>query len=194
MADILTASENNNFKIDLVDTEKPTRTGAMMNPEIKGQLDQRIVILRDSEKREIVMSDSWMEQITNIDFIRKANGHVLIAGLGIGMIGLAIQDKTDVESITVVELQQGIYDLVMPTLTKHFNDKVKVVIGDIHDFNPEIKYDTIYCDIWNDICGDNWNEMKDLTKKFKYQVNRTNKRCSLGHWRKIDTFKMARSY
>ena len=177
------------------DVDKELRTAwrkhGGMN-EVRGLEAGTYVVLRDSEKREIIMSDTWMEQMTNIEFVRNANGHVLIAGLGIGMVVMAIQDKPEVESITVVELEQGIYDIVMPALSKHLNSKVKVVIGDIHDFQPEIKYDTIYCDIWNDISGGNWDEMKILTKKFKYQVNRTNKESFLDHWRKDDTIRLNR--
>jgi len=190
--------EGERFKIErlhlseeVVEREKRTawRTAGGYN-EVRGLEAGTYVKLVDKNKREIVMSDTWMEQATNIDFVRKANGHVLIGGLGIGMVVLAIQDKPEVESVTVVELHQEVYDLTMKQLKPHLNDKVKVVVQDIHDFIPDRKYDVIYCDIWNNITSDNWEEMKDLTKKFKYKVNRENKNHMLDHWRKNDVHRL----
>ena len=105
------------------------------------------VILTDKEKHECVMSDTQMEQHTNLEFVREAHGKVLIGGLGIGMVLLAIQDKPAVTDITVVEKYQEVIDLVKPQLP--LNSKVKVVCADIFDYEPTEKYNTIYLDIWN---------------------------------------------
>ena len=183
MHEIYDDVENEFYKVHTVHASK----GNPWDEEYRGQKEQEVVVLRDLKKREIVMSDSWMEQKSNIDLVRQANGHVLIGGLGIGMVILALQDKPEVVSVTVVEIDQNLYDTVMPQLKPHLNDKVKIVIQDIHNFIPDRKYDVIYCDIWNDISSDNWDEMKDLTKKFKYQVNRDNPKCLLDHWRKDRT-------
>ena len=192
--------ENDRFKLShielsasFVENEKRTswRTSGGMK-EVSGLEAGSYVVLRDKKLRDIIMSDTWMEQHTNIDFVRRANGNVLVAGLGIGMIILAIQDKPDIKSVTIVDLHQGIYDIIMPTLSKHLNNKVKVVICDIHDFVPEIKYDVIYCDIWNDVSGGNWDEMKKLTKKFKHKIDRGNPEAFIDHWRKEDTIRMSR--
>jgi len=155
--------------------------------EFMGQKEGDIItVLHDLEKGEIVMSDSMMERKTNTKFVKEVNGDVLIGGLGLGMIILAIQNKAIVKSITVVELDQILIDFIMEELSPHLNDKVSIVCCDINDFIPTKKYDTIYCDIWNDVSGDNWDEMKSLTKKFKYSVNRENPNSSLDHWRKKD--------
>ncbi|KAB7891370.1 hypothetical protein [Poseidonibacter ostreae] len=153
-----------------------------------------ITYLVDKQKREMVMSDSFMEKRTNQDFINKANGDVLIAGLGIGMIILAIQDKEDVRSITVVEICEELKDIVMVGLEKVLNDKVTIIIEDINKFKPTKKYDTVYCDIWNTIDGINWEEMKSLTRKFKNHINRDNENYLLDHWRKEDVRKLDREY
>ncbi len=191
LSKIYSVVKNDDFSVSIMEVEKPSGLAKMMNPEYSGQKEQSVVILKDIRKNEVVMSDSWMEQHTNINFIRNANGHVLIAGLGLGMILLAIQDKPEVESITVVEINQSVIDLVLPILQKHLNGKITVICSDIHTFIPEKKFDVIYCDIWNDISGDNWDEMILLTKKFKYEVNRSNKDSFLDHWRKSDTKRMA---
>ena len=134
------------------------------NPEYAGQKNQLVCVLKDKNEQEIVMSDSWMEQETNIELIREAHGHVLIGGLGIGMILLAMQDRPEILSITVVEISQELHDFIVPNL--ELNDKVKIVISDIHDFEPKRFYDFVYCDIWNDTSGDNLEEMQELTDKF----------------------------
>jgi len=135
------------------------------NPEYAGQKDQLVCVLRDNDKREIVMSDSWMEQETNIELVQEATGHVLIGGLGIGMILLALQERPEVLSITVVEISQELHDFIVPNLD--LNDKVRIVISDIHDFEPDRLFDFAYCDIWNDTSGDNLDEMEELTDKFE---------------------------
>ena len=59
-------------------------------------------------KGSCVMSNTSMEKRTNADFCIHAHGDVLIGGLGIGMIVLAIQDKPEVKSITVIEKNQEV--------------------------------------------------------------------------------------
>ena len=117
---------------------------------------------------EIMMSNTNMEKRTNSNFVINANGDVLIAGLGIGLIVLPIQDKEEVKSITIIEMNQEVIDIVAPQLP--LNDKVKIVKGDIFEWKPErgTKYDVIYFDIWDYINSDVYEEeMKPLKKRFK---------------------------
>ena len=114
-----------------------------------------------------VMSNTPMEQRTNADFVRRAHGDILIGGLGLGMILLAIQDKPEVKSITVVEYSPEIMQMVLPQLP--LNSKVKVIQGNIFEWVPSrgTKYDVIYFDIWNYVNSDVYEEMKILKNKFK---------------------------
>lgn len=98
---------------------------------------------------ECVMSDTEMEKRTNLKFCSKAHGDIIIGGLGIGMIIMAIQDKPEVRSITVIEKNQEVIDLVTSQI--ELNDKVKIVHADVFDWYPEkgVKYDMSYMDIWN---------------------------------------------
>lgn len=98
---------------------------------------------------ECVMSDTGMEKRTNLKFCSKAHGDIIIGGLGIGMIIMAIQDKPEVRSITVIEKNQEVIDLVTSQI--ELNDKVKIVHADVFDWYPEkgVKYDMSYMDIWN---------------------------------------------
>lgn len=118
-------------------------------------------------KGSIVMSDTDMEKRTNMDFYCNAYGDVLIGGLGIGMIILAIQEKPEVKSITVIEKNQEVIDMVATQLD--FNDKVTIVCADVFDWKPDagVKYDVSYMDIWNWVNEDVYEkEMKPLKRRY----------------------------
>ena len=115
---------------------------------------------------ECVMSDTPMEKRTNREFVANAHGNVLIGGLGIGLILLAIQDKEDVEQITVVEKNKEVIELVGSQLP--LNSKVHIVNDDVFEYKPLSKYNTIYMDIWNYINEDVYNEqMKPLISRYR---------------------------
>lgn len=181
MSEVHNECENERYKISHK-IYKPT-IKEIIDPEYLGQEEGDIITtLYDREEYEVVMSDSEMEKRTNLDFINKATGDVLIGGLGLGMIILAIQDKEDIKSITVVEISQELVDLVMVGLKDKLNDKVKIIIDDIKQFKTDSMYDTIYFDIWNNVSGDNFGEMRVLKNKF--QKNSLN---NIMQWRFIDT-------
>jgi len=122
---------------------------------------------------EVVMSNTPMEKRTNREFVVNAHGNVLIGGLGIGLILLAVQDKEEVDHITVVEKHQEVIDLVADQLL--LNDKVEIVNADVFDYVPKMKYNTIYMDIWNWVNSDIYNEqMKPLISRYrKYLVSKS---------------------
>jgi len=137
----------------------------------------------------IMMSDTPMERNTNYEFVQKANGDVIIFGLGLGLVILPLLKKENVKSILVVELHQDLIDLVEPILKVHdVENKLTIVQGDCFEFHNKIpkekKFDSIYGDIWIDICTDNYEEMKILTKNWKNRVNRSNPNSFIDHWLK----------
>ena len=119
-----------------------------------------------THRGEVVMSDTAMEKRTNRDFVVKAHGNVLIGGLGIGLILLAIQDKEDIEQITVVEKNKEVIELVGNQLP--LNSKVNIVNDDVFEYKPLFKYNTIYMDIWNYINENIYNDqMKPLISRYR---------------------------
>lgn len=115
---------------------------------------------------EVVMSDTDMEKRTNARFVANAHGNVLIGGLGIGMILLAIQDKTDIEKITVVEKSAEVIELVKDQLP--LNSKVEIVHADVWEYVPPCKFNTIYMDILNFINTDVYKgSMKPLLSRYR---------------------------
>jgi len=98
---------------------------------------------------------------------------------------LKIRDeKEEVKDILVVEKYREIIDMVKPNLP--LNSKVKIILGDIKNFNPSSKFDVIYFDIWNNVCGDNYSEMKELKSKFRKFLKRENTNKWIGCWREDD--------
>jgi len=132
-------------------------------------------------KGMLMMSNTPMEERTNRDIIRFSHGKVLIAGLGIGMILSEILDKNEVESVTVIEKFKDVIDLVSP----HFDSpKLKIINADIFEWKPDKGevYDTIYFDIWPDICTDNLEEIKTLHLRGRYWKNKSNPNAWMDSW------------
>lgn len=112
---------------------------------------------------EIMMSDTEMEKASNREFVRKAKGDVLIAGLGIGLIIKPIVDKPEVTSIIVVEKYPDVIKLVSPHVQ---HPKLSIANADIFELKTKQQFDTIYFDIWPTITTDNLPEMATLNRKF----------------------------
>lgn len=120
---------------------------------------------------ELLMSDTSMEKRTNAEFCINAYGDVLIGGLGMGMIVLAIQDKEEVKSITILEKAPEIISMICGQLK--FNDKVKVIETDVFTWKPNKgqKFDCIYMDIWTYINSNVYQEeMKPLKRKYGHYL------------------------
>lgn len=144
MANIIKPQEGQRFKVDTFEITYKDNWWAIVREGIDPGRYARLV---DKENHACMMSDTKMERLTNIDVVKHAHGRVLIGGLGIGMIILALQDKPEVDKILVVEKYQEVIDLVKHQLP--LNDKVEIVVGDIFEYVPEEKFNTIYLDIWN---------------------------------------------
>ena len=103
----------------------------------------------------------------NEEFIKKSNGDVLIGGLGLGLIVINIQDKEDINSITIIEKSKEVIELITSQIK--FNNKVKIIHGDIfkNKFPRGTKFDTLYFDIWPYINSDVFEEMLQVEKLYK---------------------------
>lgn len=116
--------------------------------------------------RGIVMSDTTAEQRDHYEFVRRAQGHVLINGLGIGMCLVAALAKETVSKATVVEVDADVIDLVAP----HYltDPRVEVIHSSAFDYRPPkgVRYGAVWHDIWDSICADNLPEMARLHRKY----------------------------
>lgn len=163
MADILKPVTVGTVTVDILDYTK-MRLG--FREIMDGLSADRYARLRINGT--VMMSETPMEHRTNIDFVIHAHGDVLIGGLGLGMIVMAIQDKPDVFSITVIEKSKDVIAAVRPQLP--LNSKVQVIEGDVFTFKPERKYDCIYMDIWYSPDADAYGEMKTLKRRYGHYM------------------------
>ncbi len=89
--------------------------------------------------------------------VMRARGKVLTSGLGLGLFVRELFPKCEVNSVTIIEREKKIIDLVMPQIddgTPRTFD-LHVVNEDLFDFArlSKKKFDFIYLDIWPDWIG-----------------------------------------
>lgn len=164
MAKLLSPAKQGDFEISHF--EVPTNSIRAM---IDGISPGKYVKL--THNGEVVMSNTSMEKRTNMEFCCKANGDILIGGLGIGMIIMAIQDEDEVTSITVLEKNQEVIDMVDSQLS--FNSKVSIINADVYEWKPRKgqRFDCIYMDIWNYVNSDIYRkEMLPLKRKYAHYL------------------------
>ena len=98
------------------------------------------------------MSTTDMELATMSDQIEEARGHVLVAGLGMGIFPLLIASNPRVESITVIEIDPHVIRISQPYLT---NRKITIVNQSLEEYaanrtaaSHATPYDYCFIDIW----------------------------------------------
>jgi len=118
------------------------------------------------------MSDTPAEVFQHFRFWKRAHGHVLVVGLGLGMITAALLKKSEVLSVTVIEKDSDVVDLVVPSA----GWAADVEIGDAHVVMRSMrgpskgKYDCCWLDIWPNISADNLPEVLDLERVARQRV------------------------
>ncbi|MCX6709928.1 MAG: hypothetical protein NTV63_03190 [Candidatus Woesearchaeota archaeon] len=143
------------------------------------------VNLYDKKANHVMMSNTPMEFYTNYEFIKKSRGNVLIGGLGLGLIALFVEKKPEISSITIVEKHPEIIELILSQIK--FESKVLIEHSDIFNFAPKERYDTVYIDIWNDVCRTNYDEMKELKRKYSRCLNESG---FIACWREKDCMRL----
>lgn len=115
--------------------------------------------------RGIVMSDTPDERYDHSYPVHRARGHVLINGLGIGMVLAACLRKPEVTKATVVEIDADVVALISPSYT---DPRVEIVTASAFDYQPPkgVRYGMVWHDIWDSICGDNLAQMTRLKRKY----------------------------
>lgn len=116
----------------------------------------------------VIMSDTPAEIGDHLEAIRKAHGHCLVNGLGLGMVLQAIARKPEVTKVTVIEKSADVIALVAPHYAAMFGDKVEIVNADAYEYQPPkgVRYGAVWHDIWDDLCTDNLPEMERLHRKY----------------------------
>lgn len=126
---------------------------------------------RLKERHTLWMSDTPAEIRDHREIIRRAEGEVLIQGLGIGLVARACAMKSKVRSVTVVEQSPDIIALVEPWLREcadSHDTRLEVILGDALALkHPKGKrWNCVWHDIWPNICADNAESMSTLHRRF----------------------------
>ena len=125
---------------------------------LKGEShDSYTVLIKDGLGMPI-MQDSEAEYNEHQWLWDNATGDVLIGGLGLGMCHQPLIDNPDVTSVTIIELEQDVVDLVWDDCVK--DDTFSVVVADFETWTPPegSSFDTVWGDTW---LFDNSLSMKD---------------------------------
>lgn len=112
----------------------------------------------------VVMSDTQAEKYEHQAAL-KAQGRVLVTGMGMGMVMPFLLCNPRVTAVTVVERSQDVINLS----AAHFqHPKLRVIHADAMTWKPEKgeTFDFCWHDIWTDLCGDNLPQMATLTRRF----------------------------
>jgi hypothetical protein len=103
--------------------------------------------------KEVWMLDAPSEANTMDPYAKKAQGHVLTFGLGIGYFVYMAALNPEVQSITVIERSRSVIDLFesvfLPQFPKHI--PISIIQGDAFNFFDEDylnDYDYVFVDIW----------------------------------------------
>lgn len=184
VADRVPCGEQGIAKVDRVTITESAAKLANLRSSINGQRPQ--VIPGDFTRLlvggEIIMSDTLMEQTSNLEVVSQVKFHtahfgkcrILISGLGLGMILPPLLAAG--ADVTVLEKHRDVIDLVAPyyfPLEQH-PAQLKIVHEDAFEWKVPrgLTWDLIYHDIWFNICDDNLNELATLKRRFARRLNR----------------------
>lgn len=117
---------------------------------------------------DVMMSDTRAEIMDHWNLFYNAQGRVLVHGLGLGVALDGVLRKTDVEHVTVVEINPCVIRLVAPYWQAKHGERLTIVEADAlkHTWPKGTRFDCVWHDIWPSICGDNWDEYKYFTRSW----------------------------
>jgi spermidine synthase len=102
----------------------------------------------------------------------ESKGKVLTAGLGLGLYTIFLQSNPNVESVTIIELNNNVKQLVEPTIRKYIKKPTQIITDDIMNWKEKAKdFDTIMLDIWAINKPDQrvYEEMLTMFTLFKFE-------------------------
>lgn len=113
-------------------------------------LTNGVVTLEENSRVWMTTADNERAECTAA--LKHARGRVLICGLGLGYVIYPLLFRDDVEEIVVVEWSQPIIDAVWPhvKVADANGRKARVVHADVRSYVPDVAFDYVWLDIWDD--------------------------------------------
>ena len=131
---------------------------------------------------ELTMSDTPYELSSTQGFVDKAHGHVLITGLGLGLVVMALFKNKKVKSVTVIEKNVHVIRLTYPRVDKFLSEKYHFVVShaDAFTWDPinmlsteKIRWNCILHDIWPTINDLNLPDMARLKRRYAHGLDKS---------------------
>lgn len=141
----------------------------------------------------VMMSNTPAELSDHDELLERARGHVLISGLGIGMLIQELTENPLVDFITVLESDERIIRMVAPFYYGIYGyDRLEIIKTDAREWTPPAgaRYDTIWHDIWADVSDQNLPEMCRMY--FRYRKYQRGPRSFHDMWGRKPSFRMKR--
>lgn len=125
--------------------------------------------------RDVVMSDTPDERHDHYRFWAQAHGHVLVTGLGLGMMATALLRHPRVTQMTLLEIDPDVVQLTGTALTRVATETgkdLRLLVTDAKTWRPakDERFDCGWHDIWDALCADNLPEMARLTRRLSRRV------------------------
>lgn len=97
----------------------------------------------------LVMSNTQLEYRTSRAFVARANGRVLVSGLGLGMLIRPLLARSEVTSLTVLEIERDVIALVAPFYAD-CEPRLNIVHADALSWSAARgeRFDCAFHDIW----------------------------------------------
>lgn len=116
----------------------------------------------------LVMSDTPDEIRDHWLPIRQSRGRCLVNGLGLGVVVNGMLMNSEVEHVTVIEINEDVISLVAPHWKARYGSRLTIIHDDALKYKPQkgVRYGMVWHDIWGAICGDNLPEIHTLHRKY----------------------------
>ncbi len=110
------------------------------------------VLLVNGQRMMTDLYEEWWSQRWAIRKGLEYGGHILITGLGLGLIvdSLLRPVESSVRKITVIEKSRDVIELVGRHLLIRYGDRLEIIETDALDFQPPAskRYSVVWHDIW----------------------------------------------
>jgi hypothetical protein len=150
------------------DDEKMERIRSMFSFSSRGRCVPAGVYTKLTRHGYLVMSDTPDEMRDHCIFIYNAKGHVLINGLGLGVVLQSCLEKPEVTHATVIEKSPDVIALVGTHYQEKYGDRLTIINADALEWIPpkNVRYGAVWHDIWDDLCEDNLSQMQTLHRRY----------------------------
>lgn len=145
--------------------------------------DYPYVVLKKG--RTVWMSNTPLETFTNQEFLHQAKGKVFIAGLGIGLLITPLLEDPEVTSIDVVEIEPEVIEVWNKASADLDTSKLTIHQGNAFkpgEFLGDVKFNSLYFDIWSTVCSDNYPETKELYKLYRKHIDYKTQKPVVDFW------------